>query len=222
MRHTAVFVVTLVLTLSLILAAETGEPFRGELTVGSGGGVIVVEGPGSTGAFCGNDVIDVLIGEQCDGTNLGANTCLDYGYTGGTLSCQSSCNLDFSACTSTSGSTTPSGGSSGSSRRSSSSSSTEKCDSNWVCGEWSSCFGGTQSRTCSTECGVESAKPAEERSCGEGTILEEEQGPFMSFITGAVTGIRETPEVYLLILITIGLVGGLLYTGYKRRGEYSD
>jgi len=36
--------------------------------------------------------------EQCDGTNLGGQTCITKGFTGGTLSCTSSCTFDTSQC----------------------------------------------------------------------------------------------------------------------------
>ena len=53
----------------------------------------------STGiSLCGNGVIDQ--GEECDGSNLAGQTCLNCGYTGGTLSCNSNCAINTSACTS--------------------------------------------------------------------------------------------------------------------------
>ena len=53
----------------------------------------------STGiSLCGNGVIDQ--GEECDGSNLTGQTCLSRGYTGGTLSCNSNCTINTSACTS--------------------------------------------------------------------------------------------------------------------------
>ena len=53
----------------------------------------------STGiSLCGNGVIDQ--GEECDGSNLTGQTCLSRGYTGGTLSCNSNCAINTSACTS--------------------------------------------------------------------------------------------------------------------------
>ena len=53
----------------------------------------------STGiSLCGNGVIDQ--GEECDGSNLAGQTCLSCGYTGGTLSCNSNCAINTSACTS--------------------------------------------------------------------------------------------------------------------------
>lgn len=45
---------------------------------------------------CGNNVREGL--EQCDGTDLLGQTCLDFGFDGGTLACDGSCNFDTSAC----------------------------------------------------------------------------------------------------------------------------
>ena len=39
------------------------------------------------------------INEQCDGNNLGGQTCVGLGFVGGTLSCDSGCQLDTSQCT---------------------------------------------------------------------------------------------------------------------------
>jgi len=46
---------------------------------------------------CGNGVIDA--GEDCDGGDLGGQTCIGLDYDGGTLSCQGDCTFDISACT---------------------------------------------------------------------------------------------------------------------------
>jgi len=59
-----------------------------------GGGTPGVCGP----AFCGNGVIEP--GEQCDGADLGGQTCQTFGFTGGTLSCTIACVFNTSACTS--------------------------------------------------------------------------------------------------------------------------
>ena len=45
---------------------------------------------------CGDNFIDS--GEQCDGTDLGAATCGDFGYTAGDVTCGTSCKLDSSGC----------------------------------------------------------------------------------------------------------------------------
>lgn len=49
-------------------------------------------------AVCGDGVINP--GETCDGTELGTNTCLTAGFTGGILACAGDCTLDTSGCTS--------------------------------------------------------------------------------------------------------------------------
>ncbi len=53
------------------------------------------------GPTCGNGVAET--GEDCDGADLGGLTCLDLGYTGGTLGCVD-CAFDTSGCISGSGS----------------------------------------------------------------------------------------------------------------------
>ncbi len=50
----------------------------------------------TTEALCGDGFIDA--GEQCDGSNLGGQTCTDLGYTQGTLACTTSCTYDESGC----------------------------------------------------------------------------------------------------------------------------
>ncbi|OGQ88936.1 MAG: hypothetical protein A2289_13610 [Deltaproteobacteria bacterium RIFOXYA12_FULL_58_15] len=46
---------------------------------------------------CGNDTIEA--GEQCDGDDLGSETCITLGSAGGTLACANDCQFDLSACT---------------------------------------------------------------------------------------------------------------------------
>jgi len=48
---------------------------------------------------CGDNIIEAP--EQCDGTDLGGETCISQGFTSGTLNCDASCNFDTSQCTST-------------------------------------------------------------------------------------------------------------------------
>ena len=57
-------------------------------------------------AACGNGVIDSCTNEcgqtaieMCDGSALGAPTCQDLGYAGGTLKCSTRCGWDTSGCT---------------------------------------------------------------------------------------------------------------------------
>lgn len=48
-------------------------------------------------AVCGNKVIET--GETCDGTTLGGKTCTSLGFTGGTLACSSTCQVNTASCT---------------------------------------------------------------------------------------------------------------------------
>ena len=48
-------------------------------------------------ASCGNGIVDG--GEDCDGGNLGGNTCVSLGYDGGSLSCTAGCQLNVANCT---------------------------------------------------------------------------------------------------------------------------
>ena len=52
----------------------------------------------STNSGCGNGVVEP--GEQCDGIDLGEETCAGLGYSGGTLSCNTDCTFNTSNCTS--------------------------------------------------------------------------------------------------------------------------
>ncbi len=52
-------------------------------------GFATVDFSGGTGPVCGNDLVES--GEVCDGTDLGGQTCVSQGFTGGTLACNSTC-----------------------------------------------------------------------------------------------------------------------------------
>ena len=82
----------------------------------------------SSNSLCGNGLVN--LGEECDGTNLAGRTSCGTGWTG-TISCSSTCVIDYSNCTKTQdtstntgssggngGSSHPSGGSGGGSSRS--------------------------------------------------------------------------------------------------------
>jgi hypothetical protein len=85
----------------------------------SGGFFVYAQSGTGTGALtidalvpgCGDGLVGV--GEQCDGLNLGGNTCGSVGFSGGTLSCTLSCTFNTTAC-STSGGSGGGGGSSSS------------------------------------------------------------------------------------------------------------
>ena len=48
--------------------------------------------------YCGNGVADPAIGEACDGADLAGATCQSIGRTSGSLSCDTSCQLDTLSC----------------------------------------------------------------------------------------------------------------------------
>jgi hypothetical protein len=57
-------------------------------------------GPAAKGpSFCGDGALDPARGEQCDGADLGGETCASRGFrAGGTLACSPSCEPDTSGC----------------------------------------------------------------------------------------------------------------------------
>lgn len=59
------------------------------------GGMVRVD-PWVTGPVCNNGTKEA--GEQCDGSDLGTDTCITQGFVGGTLACTSSCTFDTSGC----------------------------------------------------------------------------------------------------------------------------
>ena len=93
----------------LLSATEAcdGDNFGGQSCQGLGyaGGTLscapdcsqVLESGCTQNAGCGNGQVDG--GEQCDGGNLGGQTCQSQGFDGGTLACTPSCVLDTSGCT---------------------------------------------------------------------------------------------------------------------------
>ena len=52
-------------------------------------------------SLCGNNIAES--GEECDGTDLGGNSCVGKGFSGGSISCNVGCTLNTSMCTTTSG-----------------------------------------------------------------------------------------------------------------------
>jgi hypothetical protein len=52
----------------------------------------------SISQYCGSGTVDAALGEECDGADLGAQTCESLGFAAGLLDCSSSCELDVSRC----------------------------------------------------------------------------------------------------------------------------
>jgi len=76
---------------------ESKETFDGFLTQCADATAAAADGAFLPG--CGNDAIDAA-GEQCDGTDLGGETCETLGFLSGTLGCDG-CRLDTTSCVST-------------------------------------------------------------------------------------------------------------------------
>ncbi|MFH2007580.1 MAG: kelch repeat-containing protein [bacterium] len=54
------------------------------------------------GGYCGDGLVQTADGETCDSTNMNGETCLSQGFTGGILTCQSTCqSYNTIACTGT-------------------------------------------------------------------------------------------------------------------------
>lgn len=80
-------------------AGTTGAAGSAGGVAGSAAGTSGAAGAAGSGASgnCGNGVIDP--GEQCDGAALDNATCTLLGFSGGSLSCSSSCEFNVSSCT---------------------------------------------------------------------------------------------------------------------------
>ena len=54
----------------------------------------------ATDPICGNGIINDEVGEDCDGNALNGVTCVNLGFTGGTLTCDpQTCVFETSMCT---------------------------------------------------------------------------------------------------------------------------
>ncbi len=51
---------------------------------------------------CGDGLVQTTYGEQCDGTNLNSRFCREFGFFGGALACDTSCELNNGTCRNTS------------------------------------------------------------------------------------------------------------------------
>jgi hypothetical protein len=218
------FVAVLVLSLMSSITADEVGSYKGILGVSAGQGKFVITGPGeSPQHYCGNNILESYLGEQCDGTDLGSNTCeslLGQDYSG-SLSCKNDCTFDISDCSISSipgpqpAESVGSGGGSNSRNKS--------CVENWQCTEWSECKDGIQTRECidMNDCRTTKIKPVEDRTCtvegeegeaGVGLISEEkEEEGFTNKILGAVIGGSAKAIIPLVFIILIVIIAIVLY-----------
>ena len=118
-------------------------------------------------ASCGDGIVNVV--ESCDGTNLNGLTCSDFGYDTGSLSCDSSCDIDSSGCSNTGGGNGGGGGETCTDECSSGSSETNCLDSDTTqtrtCGDYDDDDCLEWSSWSSTDCGVN-------QECENGVCVE--------------------------------------------------
>ena len=77
------------------VSASSGTGPSSTASAASGSSASSSTGEGGA-ADCGNGAIDA--GEDCDGADLGTETCLTQGFDSGTLACANDCNFDTSGC----------------------------------------------------------------------------------------------------------------------------
>jgi len=98
---------------------------------------------------CGDTILNG--NEACEGSDFGTHTCVEQGFTTGSLTCNSDCTLNTGACTT--------------------------CTEDWSCPQWDTieCVDGTETRTCTdvNDCGTTTSKPSESQDCSAETISAE-------------------------------------------------
>lgn len=97
-----IFIACAFVFVSLLLhscASGEGKGANHDAGLDSGSGYAGNSGLGGGGANCGNSFIETLEGEECDGANLGGESCITLGHGGGLLSCLANCRFDVSMCT---------------------------------------------------------------------------------------------------------------------------
>jgi len=112
---------------------------------------------GGPNFICGNNILET--GEECDGSDFGGLSCLDYGYSSGNLICSSSCEISISSCFDSSTEKKSSG--------SHKNVFVQFCDPNWECSGWSECDNDLMTRKCydTNNCDYSYNKPIEETGC---------------------------------------------------------
>jgi hypothetical protein len=220
-----IFIFTCLILAGFVLAEKTGS-YSDHLTLSkTSNGVIVVEGHGTPASFCGDGILQIVRGEQCDISDLGGQSCTSLGYDGGSLACQSNCLYDTSTCFNNAVAPSSSGGSSGSSGRSSGGSSGSKtCIESWNCTEWGPCEDGTQTRVCvdSHKCKTIKNKPFETLECeigfsDGGVVIPVNDDRKLSGITGAVVGAFGNNGLWWIILILVVVLALLYFVAKKRK-----
>jgi outer membrane lipoprotein SlyB len=231
----------LVLPFSVAELISVGDGSSGSIVVDGGNSGITV-GPVYEEP-CGNGIVDLSLGEECDGLNLGGATC-SVGYSGlptcrGVSAGANKCLVDYSSCTLiTDGGTDggSNGGSGGGSSGGSGGGAT--CLENWTCSEWNTCSSGTQTRTCSDsrKCGTVKLKPLTSRECSvEGEAGDQGIGApevnsgngffgGLAGITGAVIGggAGSWIAAIIFILIIAGILFWVLVARKKKKTTSSD
>jgi hypothetical protein len=225
-------VMFVLLAISLVSAG-----YSGTITITkTSGGKIVIGGTGQLPEhYCGNDILETYIGEQCDGVVYTNCSGIDASWTG-ELSCTNNCLFDTSACSIPTPITPPgggggsggSGGSGGGDSPSGDGNTTDEtgCVEDWSCNDWTSCINGLEMRTCtdSNECETEKIKPTDERGCSTLDInTTDDSGTgntfntFFSAITGAVIGGGSSG--WALIIIVLVIVGIALWFVSSKKGK---
>lgn len=143
--------------------------------------------------YCGDGIVNSSLGEECDGTNFGSNTCTSLGYDKGSLSCSATCKIETSGCEY---------------KTQTVSKSLEvleynECVPNWECSGWSECSNGIMTRSCEdvNYCDYSYNKPLEYSECTVDKVLVEniaKDKHWGLFITGILL-------LVLLILIIINM-----------------
>lgn len=210
----------ILLALPLVMAAGS---YSGKLQVTSGGGRIIVSGPGANPSYaCGNNFLEILNNEQCDGNDFSGLTCISFGYTSGALNCDANCQLDLRGCSSVNpGGSPSSSSSSGSSSTSttSSASASSGCVESWQCTEWTPCVQGEQIRNCkdSSSCNTTKIMPEERRNCIPEVTNKTTGSSGFSGITGAVIGVLGIGGSILVIIFIVVIIILAIMAAVKKK-----
>ena len=148
-----VFLKVFDLTASGTLSCSPGDIFNLNLSVNTlGNGEYCEYNESCSSGECINNFCSPFCGNAyCDSTEDYVTCCVDCGCPSGQI-----CSAGVCSTPSGGGGTYTSGGSSYTS-----------CDENWICTDWSSCLGGTQTRTCTdaNNCGTTVNKSVVSQTC---------------------------------------------------------